>query len=216
LKELRALIKKHGPELKEEIKYGCLSYGFNGGGFELNAQKNSVNFYVGTAKKIDPDGILLAGLDVGKGCIRFKKTVAVSETRIEEFIKKAMGMLRKGEDFGCWRSCDKGPSTLPALAAQKMTEQPTFGAVACWFARMSGGSVYAGKRDFDMTQLLDQAFRELAKLPASEQDALAAALLSELASEKRWAELFDRSQDLLGKLADEALAEHGAGKTRPM
>lgn len=67
-----------------------------------------------------------------------------------------------------------------------------------------------------MTQLLDQAFRELAKLPPSEQDSLAAALLAELASEKRWTELFGQSQDLLGKLADEALAEHRAGKTQPM
>jgi len=67
-----------------------------------------------------------------------------------------------------------------------------------------------------MTQLLDQAFRELAKLSPSEQDALAAALLAELASEKRWSTLFDQSQDLLGKLADEALAEYRAGKTQPM
>jgi hypothetical protein len=67
-----------------------------------------------------------------------------------------------------------------------------------------------------MTQLLDQAFKELAKLPPSEQDAVAAALLAELSSEKRWSELFDQSQDLLGKLADEALTEHRTGKTRPM
>ena len=102
LLELRSLIKKHGPELKEAINYGMLGYEFpEGGGFALNAQKNSVNFYVGTAKKIDPDGTLLAGLDVGKGCIRFKKSKAIADTHIEEFIKKAMAMLRNGEDFGC-------------------------------------------------------------------------------------------------------------------
>lgn len=102
LLEIRKLIKKHGPELKESIKYGALSYAHSlGGGFGLTAQKNSVNFYVGTASKIDPDGKLLAGLDVGKGCIRFKKTKAIADTRIEEFIEKAMSMLRKGEDFGC-------------------------------------------------------------------------------------------------------------------
>ena len=67
-----------------------------------------------------------------------------------------------------------------------------------------------------MTQLLDQAFKEMAKLSPSEQDALATALLAELASEKRWSELFDQSQDLLSKLADDALAEHRAGKTQPM
>lgn len=67
-----------------------------------------------------------------------------------------------------------------------------------------------------MTQLLDQAFKELAKLPASEQDAVAAALLAELASEKRWTELFAQSQDLLCQLADEGLTEYRAGKTQPM
>ncbi|MGH8187974.1 MAG: DUF1801 domain-containing protein [Steroidobacteraceae bacterium] len=100
--ELRALIRKLGPELNESIKYGMLSYdGSNGGALALNAQNNSVNFHVGNAQKVDPDGKLLAGLDVGKGCIRFKKTVAVEATHIEEFIAKALQMCRKGEDFGC-------------------------------------------------------------------------------------------------------------------
>jgi len=38
-------------------------------------------------------------------------------------------------------------------------------------------------------------------------------LLEELASERRWDELFAGSHDLLGQLADEALAEHRAGRT---
>lgn len=67
-----------------------------------------------------------------------------------------------------------------------------------------------------MTQLLEKALNEVAKLPPSEQDALAAILLEELASEKRWSELFAQSQDVLGKLAEEALAEHRAGKTTPL
>jgi uncharacterized protein YdhG (YjbR/CyaY superfamily) len=100
--EIRALIKQHGPEMKEGIKYGALSYSHPaGGGFALNAQKNSVNFYIGTAKKVDPDGALLAGLNVAKGCIRFSKTKVVAETRFDEFIQKAVGMLRRGEDCGC-------------------------------------------------------------------------------------------------------------------
>jgi uncharacterized protein YdhG (YjbR/CyaY superfamily) len=102
LVEIRTLIKKHGPELKEGIRWGVLAYSHaKGGGFALNAQKNSVNFYVGTVKKVDPTGVLLAGLDVGKGCIRFKKSTIVSDTRIEDFIKKAVTMLRNGEDCGC-------------------------------------------------------------------------------------------------------------------
>lgn len=64
-----------------------------------------------------------------------------------------------------------------------------------------------------MTKLLERAFAEAAKLPEEEQDALAQALLDELASERRWDELFARSHDLLSELAAEAVAEHRAGHT---
>ena len=67
-----------------------------------------------------------------------------------------------------------------------------------------------------MTQLLDKAIAEVAKLPEPEQDALAAILLQEIASERRWSESFAKSQDALAKLAEAALAEHGAGRTEPL
>lgn len=67
-----------------------------------------------------------------------------------------------------------------------------------------------------MTQLLEKALSEVAKLPASEQDAVAALVLEELASERRWSSSFAKSQDLLAELADEALAEHAAGQTKPL
>jgi hypothetical protein len=40
--------------------------------------------------------------------------------------------------------------------------------------------------------------------------------LEELASEQRWAELFERSRESLAKLAKEALKECRAGKTQPL
>lgn len=67
-----------------------------------------------------------------------------------------------------------------------------------------------------MTHLLEKAFSEVAKLPASEQDAVAALVLEELASERRWSSSFAKSQDLLAKLAEEALAEHASGQTKPL
>ena len=67
-----------------------------------------------------------------------------------------------------------------------------------------------------MTQLLEKALSEVAKLPPSEQDAVAAIVLEEIASEQKWHELFARSQDVLTKLAGEALVEHRAGKTKPL
>lgn len=64
-----------------------------------------------------------------------------------------------------------------------------------------------------MTQLLEEAFAEASKLPEQEQDALAAVILEELASERRWDQAFADSADILAQLADQALAEHRAGKT---
>jgi hypothetical protein len=66
-----------------------------------------------------------------------------------------------------------------------------------------------------MTQLLDKAISEAAKLPEQEQDALAAIVFAEIESEESWAETFAKSQDLLAELAGEAEAEHAAGKTKP-
>ena len=66
-----------------------------------------------------------------------------------------------------------------------------------------------------MTQLLEKAISAVSRLPEQDQDALAAILLEEIASEQRWAELFAKSQDALEKLAADALAEHASGKTKP-
>ena len=67
-----------------------------------------------------------------------------------------------------------------------------------------------------MTQMLEQAFAQVAKLPEAEQDAFAAWIVEELASEQRWSQSFARSQNVLAQLAEEALAEHRAGRTQPL
>jgi hypothetical protein len=67
-----------------------------------------------------------------------------------------------------------------------------------------------------MTRVLEAALAEVAKLPLDEQDALATILLDEIKSEQRWSESFAKSQDVLNALADEALAEFKAGKTKPL
>lgn len=67
-----------------------------------------------------------------------------------------------------------------------------------------------------MTKLLEKALEEVAKLPATEQDAVATILLEELASEQRWAKSFAKSQDTLARLATEAIAEYKAGRTKPL
>lgn len=63
-----------------------------------------------------------------------------------------------------------------------------------------------------MTSLLDKAIEEVTKLPEQEQNEFAAWILEELDSERRWHKSFADSQDALGKLADEALAELDGGQ----
>ena len=67
-----------------------------------------------------------------------------------------------------------------------------------------------------MGRLLEKVIAETAKLPEQEQEAFAAFMLEELESERRWDELFARSQDLLARMAQEARREYRAGLTEPL
>ena len=60
-----------------------------------------------------------------------------------------------------------------------------------------------------MTALLAKAFEQATQLPDMEQNALAKWFVDQLQSKKRWSEAFAESEDVLEKLADEAIA----GKT---
>lgn len=98
---LRDLLLSH-EGVEESIQYKMLAFRDDLGGIcNLNAQKAYVALYVGTADKIDPSGELLQGLDRGKGCIRFKKSNPVGETRIDEFIARTIELHREGADIGC-------------------------------------------------------------------------------------------------------------------
>jgi hypothetical protein len=67
-----------------------------------------------------------------------------------------------------------------------------------------------------MTDLLKKAFEKASQLPKEEQDRFGAWMLEELDSDERWNDLFARSQDILAKMADDAISEHRAGKTLPL
>lgn len=54
-----------------------------------------MSFYVDNTLQIDPDGVLLAGLDAGKGCIRFKARIVIPTARIEEFVLRAIDLSRQ-------------------------------------------------------------------------------------------------------------------------
>lgn len=101
LTDIRSLIKESS-QLNEVISYKMLGYSDERGTlFHLNAQKNYVAFYVGDTKKIDPTGETLEGIDCGKGCLRFKKSTKLSETRLSDFIRLSVEKWNSGADIGC-------------------------------------------------------------------------------------------------------------------
>ena len=67
-----------------------------------------------------------------------------------------------------------------------------------------------------MTHALMSAVAQAEKLPPAEQDVLAAILIEEIESERRWSQSFARSEHMLEALAAEALAEFKAGKAEPL
>jgi hypothetical protein len=107
----------------------------------------------------------------------------------------AKGLIHTAEDF------DSALMSEPALADWNREEED-----AAW-AYLQQASAGFG------TPMLEQAIRAAKALPEGDQDALAAAMLEWIEDERRWAESFARSHDVLEELAREALAEHHAGRT---
>ncbi len=99
---LRTMILDGEKDLEEKMNYKMLGYGKGKDIlFQLNAQMHYVSLYVGNINKTDPDGALTAGIDTGKGCMRFKKKTRPEETRIEEFIRKTKVLWRAGKNMDC-------------------------------------------------------------------------------------------------------------------
>ena len=66
-----------------------------------------------------------------------------------------------------------------------------------------------------VTGLLQTVLKRVEALPAPEQDAIASQILATLDEEESWHKFFVANRDKFAELADEALAEHRRGETRP-
>ncbi|MGW8257904.1 MAG: hypothetical protein ACWGMZ_10500 [Thermoguttaceae bacterium] len=67
-----------------------------------------------------------------------------------------------------------------------------------------------------MTKLLAEAFQRASELPENLQDELACELIEEIEWEDRWDKTLAESQDKIDQLAQKAIEEFKAGKTREM
>ncbi|MEA3303893.1 MAG: hypothetical protein U9Q75_11540 [Pseudomonadota bacterium] len=61
--------------------------------------------------------------------------------------------------------------------------------------------------------MLENAFAAASKLPVIEQNTLARWMMDEIESDKKWDKLFAESEDVLGRLAIEAIDEENSGRT---
>lgn len=100
--EIRALIQDFAPDLVEGIEYKMLCYRLKEETiFCLNAQKAYVSLYIGDLNKVDGAEELLKPFNLGKGCIRIKKSIRISETKLNQFIERASEKAKIGGDIGC-------------------------------------------------------------------------------------------------------------------
>lgn len=67
-----------------------------------------------------------------------------------------------------------------------------------------------------MTTLLEKAFKEASMLPEVGQNALAKWVIEELHSESKWQKKFGETENILEKLANEAIEDKRNGKTTPL
>jgi hypothetical protein len=114
-------------------------------------------------------------------------------------------------------SCSKFQSFILIFSAGKRTSL-LWGCCAKIKCVCLGALAYKGhwRYGLAMTELLERAFTEASKLPEKEQDAVAALLLEELSSEKRWDAAFTSSPHQLSAMGKAALREFAAGETRLM
>jgi hypothetical protein len=66
-----------------------------------------------------------------------------------------------------------------------------------------------------MPKLLERAYAAISLLPKEDQEAIAAMILEEIASEERWQQALAQTPDALKSLADEARGEFRADRTEP-
>lgn len=86
---LRHLIQESAPKVKETVRGGILYYEDEGDLFALAAQKHHVALYVLAPSAMADHQEVLAHLNHGKGCIRFRKTSEIPSAGLKSILVQA-------------------------------------------------------------------------------------------------------------------------------
>ncbi len=99
LKQLRALCRETLDGYEESMEYGMPSYRRAGGEIEVAfaSQKNYISLYLLKQEVVDANREALAGLNVGKGCIRYSSPKKMNF----EVIRKLLEETVTSSDTAC-------------------------------------------------------------------------------------------------------------------
>ena len=89
LQQLRRIILETVPEAEETMQYNMPYYTYQGLLCAFASQKNYMSFYLLDGEIVEKNRHLLAGLSVGKGCIRFKDINKLPEPTIRAMLREA-------------------------------------------------------------------------------------------------------------------------------
>ena len=88
LQQLRRIILETVPGAEETIQYNMPSYTYHRMLCAFASQKHYMSFYLLDGAIVDKNRHLLAGLSVGKGCIRFKDINKLPEPTIRAMLRE--------------------------------------------------------------------------------------------------------------------------------
>ena len=89
LQQLRKIIRETVPEAEEIIQYNMPYYTYHGMLCAFASQKRYMSFYLLNGEIVEKNRHLLAGLNVGRGGIRFKDIGMLPEPTIRAMLREA-------------------------------------------------------------------------------------------------------------------------------
>lgn len=89
LQQLRRIILETVPGAQETIQYNMPYYTYHGMLCAFASQKHYMSFYLLDGEIVEKYRHSLAGLNVGKGCIRFKEISKLPEPTIRTMLREA-------------------------------------------------------------------------------------------------------------------------------
>jgi uncharacterized protein YdhG (YjbR/CyaY superfamily) len=101
LERLRALVRRTVPAAAESVRHGMPFYEHHGVLCAFAAQKHHFSFYLLDGELVARHRGLLAGLDVGKGCIRYRRPEQLPDATIRTLLAAAAASNQASPNDHC-------------------------------------------------------------------------------------------------------------------